>query len=121
MRMEHSNLKTDGGLNALLDFGFTKFVTLGVVKFVYVLGMALIVLMFLGFLISSFAMGTMAIIGALVIGPIAAILYLLFFRIWLELIVVLFRIGENTSKLVELQGGQSTPIHSAPPSPPPAV
>ncbi|MBX3377904.1 MAG: DUF4282 domain-containing protein [Phycisphaeraceae bacterium] len=107
--MDQQQAKPDGGLTALLDFGFTKFVTLGVVKFVYILGMLLIALAFLGFLISSFSMGTMAVIGALIIGPIAAVLYLLFFRISLELIVILFRIEGNTSKLVEGQNGRGTP------------
>lgn len=107
--MDQQSTKPDGGLGALLDFGFTKFVTLGVVKFVYMLGMLLIALGFVGFLISAFSMGTMAVIGVIIVGPIAALLYLLMFRISLELIVILFRIEGNTSKLVEAQHGRGTP------------
>lgn len=103
--------KGDGGIAALLDFGFKRFITLSVIKVLYLLGIAVICLALVIALISSFTVGAMAVIGVLIVGPIVALLYLIFFRIWLELIVVVFRIGENTSKLVEMRGG--------PPAPPP--
>ena len=107
--MEPGPDRPDGGLAALLDFGFTKFITLGVVKIIYLLGIGLIGLGFLAALISSFTMGVFAILGVMIVGPIIALLYLMFFRIWLELVVVIFRIAENTTKMVELQGGTSRP------------
>ncbi len=51
--------------------------------------------------LSAVRQGVLATIGVLVVGTIVAILYIIFYRVWLELIVVIFRIGENTSKLVE--------------------
>lgn len=104
--MEGTPQTGDAGFSALLDFGFKKFITLSVIKILYILGIAVIVLVWLGALISSFAMGTAAVVGVIIVGPLIAILYLIFFRIWLELVVVVFRIGENTSKLVEMRGGQ---------------
>ena len=112
--MDPSQTRPDGGLAALLDFGFTKFITLGVVKIIYLLGIGLIGLGFLAALISSFTMGIFAIIGVMIVGPIIALLYLMFFRIWLELVGVIFRIAENTTKMVELQGG-SRPQSGPPP------
>lgn len=105
--MDPGPQKSDAGLSALLDFGFTRFITLSVVKILYMLGIGLIALGFLAALISSFALGIGAVLGVLIIGPIIAGLYLIMFRIWLELVVVIFRIGENTSKLVEQRGGEA--------------
>jgi hypothetical protein len=111
--MDQNQTSADGGLGALLDFGFKKFITLSVIKVLYLLGIALIGLSFLLMLATSFTMGAAAVVGVLILGPIIALLYLIFFRIWLELVVVIFRIGENTSKIVEMRGG--------PPTPPPTV
>jgi hypothetical protein len=107
--MEQGQLKSDAGLSALLDFGFKRFITLSIIKIVYMVGMGLIVLCWLGFLAVSFTQGAAAAIGVLIVGPIVAGLYLIFLRISLELVVVIFRIGENTSKLVEQRGGQAGP------------
>lgn len=107
--MNQDKLNGGPGLGALLDFGFTRFITLSVIKVLYMLGMALIVLAWLVALVSALTQGIGAAIGVLIVGPIIALLYLIFFRIWLELVVVIFRIGENTGKLVELRGGQAAP------------
>ncbi len=98
-----SNPTSDGGPLALLDVSFKRFLTLSVIKVLYVLGLALIALMWLVVVIGAFANGVLAGIGAMVVGAFVALLYMIFFRVWLELIVVIFRIGENTTKLVEMQ------------------
>jgi Domain of unknown function (DUF4282) len=103
--MEPGPSQGDAGIGALFDFGFKKFITLGVIKVLYILGMAVIALILIIALIGSLTQGVLAIVGVLVVGPLIAGLYLIFFRIWLELVVVIFRIGENTSKLVEQRGG----------------
>jgi hypothetical protein len=94
----------DGGIDALFDLSFQRFITLSVIKVLYLLGLALIALMWLIVVIGGFGQGFMAGLVALVVGSLAALLYVIFYRVWLELIVVLFRIGENTSKLVEAAG-----------------
>lgn len=100
------NAKVDAGLGALLDFGFTRFITLSVIKIVYIVGLVLIVLSWIFLVIGALISGKiLAAIGVLVVGAVGAVIYAIFFRIYLELIVVIFRIGENTSKLVELRGG----------------
>lgn len=103
--MDQIQPKSEGGLAALFDFGFNRFITLSVVKVLYMLGMALIVLVSLAMIISAFSTGVLAGLGAIVLAPILALIYLIMLRIWLELVVVIFRIGENTTKLVELRGG----------------
>ena len=104
--MELGHQKPEGGLKALLDFGFTEFVTLGVVEMLYLLGLGLVILEFLIALVASFLLGFGFVVGVLIVGPVVAVLQLLCLRIWLELVVVLFRIAENTRRMVELMGGQ---------------
>ena len=112
--MEPVKTPQDAGLGALLDFGFEKFVTLSVIKVVYVLGMGMIALMWLAALVSAFTQGGLAALVVLVVGPVIALVYLIFFRIWLELVVVIFRIGENTTKLVTQK---ETTVPPSPPAP----
>ncbi len=103
---DHSDPGKDRGVLAMLDIGFKRFFTLSVIKVLYVLGLALIALSWVIVVIGAFLSGGfMAGIGAVIVGALAAVLYMIFFRVWLELIVVIFRIGENTTKLVEMKGG----------------
>ena len=96
----------ESGLGAMLDFNFNTFITLSVIKILYVLGLCLIALVWLGAIASALiSKNLLGALGVLLIGGVAAVVYMIFFRIWLEIIVVIFRIGENTSKLVELRSG----------------
>lgn len=98
----------NAGLAAMLDFSFSRFITLSVIKLLYIVGLVLIALAWLGMTVASFAAGIAQGVGVLVIGAVVAVIYMVLFRVWLELIVIIFRIGENTSKLVELRGGTPT-------------
>jgi hypothetical protein len=91
-----------GGLGALLDFSFKNFITLSVIKILYMLGLLLLALEWLVMVIVGFTSGgVLGGIGALVLGSIAILIAVIFLRVWLELICVIFRIGENTTALVE--------------------
>lgn len=85
------------GLGGLLDFSFKKFITLGVIKILYILGIAVAVLLALGAILSSLRAGVFAFVGALIVVPIITALWIIYLRVMMELIVVIFRIGENTS------------------------
>lgn len=95
----------NAGLTAMLDFSFSRFITLSIIKVLYILGLVAIAFVWLAVTVASFSMGAAAGIGAMITGAIIAVIYMIFFRVSLELIVIIFRIGENTSKLVELRGG----------------
>jgi uncharacterized membrane protein len=91
-----------GLFEGLMDFGFTRFITLNVMKVLYMLGIALLCLYWLGIVIMGFTMGgVVGGLGAIVFGTILLLVQLIFLRVWMELIVVLFRIGDNTTKLVQ--------------------
>ena len=84
--------------SCLFDLSFNDFITKKVVKILYMIGIAiagiaaitLIVKAFYG----SFATGLVHIIAA----PIVFILIVIALRIYLELVLTLFRIEENTRK-----------------------
>jgi hypothetical protein len=95
-------MKEKGLFEILVDWSFTEFLTIRVVKFLYILGIvvtgieALVVL--IGFVGS---MGFGGLILGIIVAPIVFCLGVLMVRIWLEILIVMFRIADNTSVLVE--------------------
>src|ERR1044072_4957241 len=89
-----------------MDLSFNKFLTTTLVKIIWNTGLPVNIL----FAIGSFIGGLMQLSDgssgawAILVGPILAAFSLLILRVWLELIIVLFKIADNTSKLVELSG-----------------
>jgi len=93
---------TTGGFLKMLDFGFNRFITLQAIKFVYVLGLILLVLSWLVFSIGAMSQNFFAGLALSLLGIIGVVIYAIMLRIWLELIAVIFRIGENTTRLVQM-------------------
>jgi len=90
-------------LASLFDLSFSEFVTIRLIKVLYILGIAGAVLIGLSMLIAGFSNGIGSGIASLIITPIVVGIYILMVRIWLELIVVVFRIAENTSQIAKNQ------------------
>lgn len=94
-------MQTSGFLGSLFDLSFTEFVTTRVIKILFIisiLGAALEALVVLiGFFSRGFFMGILG----LIVAPLVFLLAVLLARISLEVIIVLFRIAENTGRLVE--------------------
>ena len=109
-------INSDAGIGALLDLSFKRFITLSVIKVLYILGLLLLAIGWLIMVIMGFtAGGILGGLGALIVGTILIFIEAIFLRVWLELICVIFRIGENTSKLVEQdRGGTLTPPGAMP-------
>lgn len=113
-----------GFIGALFDFSFSEFVTTKIIKFLYGLFLILIALGTLfGLFMALFTMfRTSFLLGffQLILVPILALIYLILARAWTEIIIVLFRIAENTTTLVR-QGGlpRGGGSASAAPAPPP--
>jgi hypothetical protein len=83
--------------SAMMDLSFKKFVTVGVIKLLYLIGIVLIGIAVIAMVVMSFAGGAATGILTLIFAPIIFFLWVLFLRIYLEIIIVLFRIAENTS------------------------
>jgi hypothetical protein len=99
-----------GFIKALLDFRFDSFVTPRMISVLYGVVMALIGLAAVGLIISSL----MAIFGAIrfhsftgvltgllmmALAPILAVVYLAMTRMFFEVVIVLFKIKDNTEKI----------------------
>lgn len=116
--MAGSGLETKGFLGSLFDFSFTSFVTLRFLRVIYALLVVLILLAGLAFFIAGLASGEAAgIAGAFIVVPLATLLYLVFARIYMEIIALFFRIGENTNRMAALMGSGPAPGYGGPAGP----
>lgn len=114
----------DAGIGGLFDFNFTRFVTKSVIKGLYILIFALIALVVLGVVVAGFSDGVGSGLILLVLAPLVGLVYLLFARVGLEVIIVLFRIADYTAKLAgEPPVGQlpGRGFEVVTPAPPPSV
>lgn len=100
-----------GFFEKLMDFSFSQFITASIIKVLYILGIILAGLGALAMLITGLMGGGGAAIGALVIAPLTFIISVIWLRVLLEMVIVIFRIGENTAIIAR---------NAAPPPPPPA-
>jgi len=109
-------MKTDsqpsGCLTALLDLSFTQYVTTKILKWLYVLLLALVVIGgvvgVLAGLVTMFRDSFLAGLATILLSAISVLIYAVLARVWIELIMVIFRIAENTSELVR-QGRDKSP------------
>ena len=98
-----------GFLGSLMDLSFTSFVTTKLIKVMYILDMVLIGLIALLIIGAGFA--TSPILGfvfIITVAPLFVLFALIYTRVILELIIVLFRIAENTAEMAS-QGRNNAP------------
>jgi Domain of unknown function (DUF4282) len=129
--MANGSMETKGFFAALFDFGFTSFVTLRFLKVIYAILVCVILLFGLIFLIGGLAAGGGELVLAIILAPTITLLYLIFTRVYMEIIALFFRIGENTSIMAaHLSGGAppatgyggfGAPGGGTPPSTPPSA
>lgn len=92
-----------GFLAGLFDMTFSEFVTIRLIKVLYIIGIVGAVFAGLLFIVGGFSNGAGTGILFLLLSPVLVGIYILMVRIWLELIIVVFRIAENTSQLVKMK------------------
>lgn len=108
-----------GFLGSLFDVSFSSLITTKVIKVIYILSMILIGLTALFFVAAAFTESAGAgVITLLVFAPLAALLYLIYVRVILEVIICVFRIMETNVELVSLQRAATGPATPPPPPPP---
>ncbi|MGB9619047.1 MAG: DUF4282 domain-containing protein [Armatimonadota bacterium] len=99
----------------LFDFSFSEFITMSVIRVLYVIAViasAIGALMMLVTGLMSLGESVLRGLGMIILSPIMFILYVICARIWFELILIIFRIEEHTEKIAG--AGQAAP-------PPPSV
>ena len=120
--MDTSNYRFIGGrsygyrserhsFSVLFDFSFRRFITVRLIHILYVFALIGIGIATLGLIVSAFAgSAAMGVLMLLIGAPIFFLLSLLSARVSLELIVVLFRMSENTSAIAEaVQKARTSP------------
>lgn len=105
-----------GFIGSLFDLSFTSFVTTKLIKVLYVLSLVLLAIAYVVVAIALFSSGGqeltvnadgsfgtessgntgLGLLWLFVIGPILLFFYVLMYRVLFELVIVLFRIFENT-------------------------
>jgi hypothetical protein len=122
-----AHVDAKGFFRSLFDVGFTSLITTKIIRFVYTLLLIVYSFVALFFFIVGLASGKPGgIFFALVGVPIAYLIYLVFARIWMEFLIVVFRIGDDVHAIrvqgVRIQGGgpgQAPPPPPVDPIPPP--
>ena len=94
-------MENHGFFKRLFDLSFKEFITPKIVTFLFIVEIIIGGLGGLGLLIKGISSGVGMAFLSLIIAPIFFLLYVVFSRIWLEIVIVLFRIAENTTLFVE--------------------
>ena len=89
-----------GLLEKLFDFSFSSFVTPSIIKLLFALCILFSVVASLVIVFSGFSNSIPAGVACLFLSPLIFFLHVLFARVYLEVLIVLFRIAENTAELV---------------------
>ncbi len=92
-------------LALLFDVSFTEFITTRVIKALFIISVVFAGIGSLTFLWTGIRGGFLKGILFLILTPVVFLLWTLMARIWCELIIVAFRIAENTGKMVEQPKG----------------
>jgi hypothetical protein len=88
-----------GFFGALFDTRFDSLITPSLIRFLYVVAIVLIGLGMLAVIIAGFAENAGTGVLLLIFAPIGALLYVIVTRLWLELIIVAFKIREATEEV----------------------
>ena len=92
-------IKNNEFLRHLFDFSFKKFITTKVVKFIFWVNIIIAGILAVLTIIGGFKESVILGIVALVLAPIFYIIYVAILRVTLELVVVVFRIGEHVEDI----------------------
>ena len=90
-----------GFLGALFDFSFSDFITLKLIKILYILGIIFSGIATIMWIVSGFNISAGAGIIFLILSPLIFLLYVILIRVCLEIIIVIFKISENTKQMAE--------------------
>ena len=93
-------MQEKGFFGRLFDLSFNEFITTKIIKVLYVIAMVASAFGGLAVMFGMFATKTFfGVVGGLIAGPVLFLVYVILARVWMEVVIVLFRIAENTAKL----------------------
>ena len=94
-----SEAEARGFVASLFDLSFTSFITTKLIKVLYVLGIIGAALTALGFAFSGFKAGSLSGLITLVLAPILFLFGVIYFRVMMELVMVIFRAAEHVAEI----------------------
>jgi hypothetical protein len=87
-------------MGSLFDCSFKHFITPKIIRIVYVLAIIAFAIIAIGMIVKGFEVSEARGVLTLIIGaPLYFIITVILTRIWLELIMIIFRIGDDVAKL----------------------
>jgi hypothetical protein len=84
------------GFADIFDLSFKKYVTPTVIRVLFILVMVFAALWWLFLVIAGFSSSAGAGFGALILGGVGFLVFILMYRVFFELVMVIFSIKENT-------------------------
>ncbi len=93
-----------GFINSLFDFKLTSFITMRVIRVLYAILTVVVLIVgalaLIAGLIGGYGGGATRLL-VLIVVPLGTLLYLILVRLWVEFLANLYRIGDNTQKMVD--------------------
>lgn len=86
-------------LSRLFDFSFTEFITTSVIKILFITAIVFSAIWAIVIFVSGIQAGLASAVLSIIAAPVVFFVGVLQARVWLEIVVVLFRICENTTKM----------------------
>ena len=90
-----------GFFTTLFDFSFSEFIVPKILKVLYGLGILGAAITALGFIVNGFGAGVLGGIVMIILSPVIFVIGVILVRVYLEVVLVLFRIADNTAKMVQ--------------------
>jgi hypothetical protein len=87
--------------NSLFDFSFSSFITPKIIKVLFVIGIVLSVIYAIAIIATAFAAHIALGIVVLILSPIVFILFVLAIRVYLEILIIMFRIQNDVAEIKE--------------------
>ncbi len=90
-----------GFFESLMDTRFDSLITPKLIRFLYVVSIIVLALGAIAWIIAGFADSAGTGVLFLILAPLVALIYLIVTRLWLELIVVAFKIRDAAEEIAE--------------------
>jgi hypothetical protein len=87
--------------SAIFDFSFTEFISIDLIRVLYVFAFIVAGLAMVGTIFAGFANSIWWGLGSIIMAPVVFFIIIFIARIGLEILVVLFRIAENTRETAD--------------------
>lgn len=95
--------QSKGFFARLFDFSFRDFITPTIIAILYGILIAIAVIAAIAVIVSGFTQAWWLGLIALILSPVIFLLYVIMFRVYLEIVVALIRIAQNTTDMLRKQ------------------